>query len=239
MPRPLFFTAPTPISRIVTNDAVALEIEGLIKTYPGPEGPVRVLDHVSLAIPPGETCALTGESGSGKSTLLHCAAGLETPDAGSIRIAGDEICALRDVARAAVRRERLAIVFQQFTLIPSLDVSANIAFQARLAGRHDPAWSAELIRRLGLEDHHRKYPEELSGGQQQRVAIGRALAVRPGLVLADEPTGNLDEATGDAVIDLMLELVAETGAALLLVTHSGRLAARLGREVHLSRGRLG
>ena len=128
-------------------------------------------------------------------------------------------------------------MFQQFNLIPSLDVAANLAFQARLAGRLDPAWQAELTARLGLQALVRRYPEQLSGGQQQRVAVGRALAVRPKLVLADEPTGNLDQATGDAVLALMLDLVAQTGAALLLVTHSPRLAGRLERQVHLAAGR--
>jgi len=143
-----------------------------------------------------------------------------------------------DRARAALRRTTIGIVFQQFNLIPSLDAAANVAFQARLAGREDRTWTAALIERLGLADHAGKYPEQLSGGQQQRVAIGRALAARPALVLADEPTGNLDEATGDRVMDLMLGLAAETGAALLMVTHSGRLAARLSRRLHLAQGRV-
>jgi len=197
-----------------------------------------VLSGVSLKLGAGETLALTGESGSGKSTLLHCAAGLETPDSGSVKIDGVDIAGLDDAGRARIRRERLAVVFQQFNLIPSLDVAANIAFQARLAGRFEPDWTTTLTERLGLAEHAAKYPEELSGGQQQRVAIARALAPRPSLVLADEPTGNLDEATGDRVLDLMLELVAETRAALLLVTHSRRLAARAGAEAHLSHGAL-
>ena len=132
----------------------------------------------------------------------------------------------------------MGLVFQQFNLIPSLDVAANIAFQARLAGRHDLQWCAALAERLGLSKHLTRYPEQLSGGQQQRVAIGRALAARPRLILADEPTGNLDEATGDAVLDLMLSLQAESGAALLLVTHSQRLAQRMGRRLNLAGGRL-
>jgi putative ABC transport system ATP-binding protein len=129
-------------------------------------------------------------------------------------------------------------VFQQLNLIPSLDVAQNIAFQARLADRYDVDWFGRLTDRLGLTTHQRKFPEDLSGGQQQRVAIGRALAVRPALLLADEPTGNLDETTSDAVINLMLELTASTGTALMMVTHSERLAARLSRRVHLSHGRL-
>jgi putative ABC transport system ATP-binding protein len=166
------------------------------------------------------------------------AAALDAPDAGSILLDGIEIADLDDAARAALRRDRIGLVFQQFNLIPSLTVAQNIAFQARLSGRHEPARCAMLADRLGIGALTRRYPEELSGGQQQRVAIASALANRPDLILADEPTGNLDEATGDAVLDLLLELVAETGAALMMVTHSTRLAARLDRRLHLSRGQL-
>jgi putative ABC transport system ATP-binding protein len=215
-----------------------LKVENVAKSFPGEAGPVPVLDGVSLTLDAGETLALTGESGSGKSTLLHLVAALETPDSGRITVNGAEVTAMDDRARAALRRTTIGIVFQQFNLIPSLDAAANVAFQARLAGREDRAWTTTLIDRLGLAPHTAKYPEQLSGGQQQRVAIGRALASRPALVLADEPTGNLDETTGDRVMDLMLELVAETGAALLMVTHSGRLATRLSRRLHLAHGRV-
>ncbi|MBF9033067.1 ATP-binding cassette domain-containing protein [Rhodobacterales bacterium HKCCE2091] len=211
-----------------------LIVENCRKSY----GAVEVLAGVSLSVAAGEAVALTGESGSGKSTLLHLAAGLDAPDAGRIEVAGREITGADDAARAALRREAVGLVFQQFNLVPSLTVAANLAIQARLAGRDDPAWRADLAGRLGLLDLLGRYPEELSGGQQQRVAIGRALAGRPGLILADEPTGNLDEATGDAVLDLLAGLVRETGAALLMVTHSDRLAARLDRRLHLSRGRV-
>lgn len=215
-----------------------LDIADLTKRFPGEAGPVTVLDGVTLALGRGETLALTGESGSGKSTLLHIAAGLEEADGGRVTVAGAEMGGLDDAGRAALRRGTVGLVFQQFNLIPSLDVAANIAFQARLAERHDADWAEALTARLGMAEHRAKYPEQLSGGQQQRVAIGRTLAARPALVLADEPTGNLDEATGDAVIALMLELVAETGAGLLMVTHSERLAGRLARRVRLSHGRI-
>ena len=215
-----------------------LSVEGVKKSYPGADGPVPVLRGVDLALAAGETLALTGESGSGKSTLLHVIGGLDTVDAGRVVIDGTDLARLDDRGRAAMRRGTVGVVFQQFNLIPSLDVAANLAFQARLAGRNDPDWNADLARRLGLEAHLRKYPEQLSGGQQQRVAIGRTLAARPRLVLADEPTGNLDEETGAAVLALMLALVEETGAALLTVTHSAGLAARMGRRLHLSRGEL-
>jgi putative ABC transport system ATP-binding protein len=215
-----------------------LELKDVSKTYPTGEGPLRVLSGVSLSLARGACVALTGESGSGKSTLLHLAGGLDRPDAGQILFEGRDIVQLGESDLAAFRRTRIGMVFQQFNLIPSLDVAANLAFQARLAGRHDPDWCSALAERLGLSGLLGRYPEQLSGGQQQRVAIGRALAARPKLILADEPTGNLDEATGDAVLDLMLALQAETGAALLMVTHSLRLAARLGSRVHLSAGRL-
>jgi putative ABC transport system ATP-binding protein len=215
-----------------------LSVENVAKSFPGEAGPVPVLDGVSLELDRGGTLALTGESGSGKSTLLHLVAALETPDRGRIAVNGAEVTAMDDRARAALRRSTIGIVFQQFNLIPSLDAAANVAFQARLAGREDRSWTTALMDRLGLAAHAAKYPEQLSGGQQQRVAIGRALAARPALVLADEPTGNLDEATGDRVMDLMLGLVAESGAALLMVTHSDRLAARLSRRLQLAHGRI-
>ncbi|MFQ6755940.1 ABC transporter ATP-binding protein [Cereibacter sphaeroides] len=215
-----------------------LSLEGVTKSYATGEGPVQVLAGVDLTLAAGESLALTGESGSGKSTLLHLAAGLDAADAGRIVVAGHDISQAGDVERARLRRGTVGLVFQQFNLIPSLDVAANLAFQARLAGRHDPQWQAELAETLGLAACLHRYPEQLSGGQQQRVAIGRTLAARPRLVLADEPTGNLDEATGDAVMALFLRLVSQTGAGLLMVTHSARLAARLQGRVQLSGGRL-
>jgi putative ABC transport system ATP-binding protein len=215
-----------------------LALADVSKAYATSEGPLRVLRNVSFTLAEGESMALTGESGSGKSTLLHLIGGLDTADSGTILLDGTNIVGLSDPGLAQVRRSAVGLVFQQFNLIPSLDVAANVAFHARLAGRHDPAWTERLAKRLGLAGLLRRYPEQLSGGQQQRVAIGRALAARPKLILADEPTGNLDEATGDAVLDLMLTLQAETGAALLMVTHSARLAARLGRRLHLHDGGL-
>jgi len=215
-----------------------LEITDLRKSYDGPEGRIEVLRGIDLSLEAGRTLALTGESGSGKSTLLHLVGGLDRADAGRIVIDGTDITGLDDSGRAALRRDTVSIVFQQFNLIPSLDVAANIAFQARLAGKHDADRAHALADALGLTDQLGKYPEDLSGGQQQRVAIARTLAARPRLVLADEPTGNLDEATAAKVLDQMLALVAETGAALMMATHSPNLAARLDARVHLSLGRL-
>ncbi|MES2145222.1 MAG: ATP-binding cassette domain-containing protein [Pseudomonadota bacterium] len=213
-----------------------LTIRGLTKSYATREGPLAVLRGVDLDLDRGESLALLGESGSGKSTLLHLAAGLDAADGGTITLDGVSVAAMTESQRAAVRRDRIGLVFQQFNLIPSLDAGANIALQARLAGRNDPDWNAHLARAMGLERLLDRYPEDLSGGQQQRVAIARALAARPALVLADEPTGNLDEVNADTVLGLMLALVAETGAALLLVTHSQRQAARLGRRMRLVMG---
>ena len=206
------------------------------KTFQTADGDFDVLRGVDLSLEGGETLALTGESGSGKSTLLHLIGGLDVPNAGQILIDGTDIAALDDKGRAQLRRGVVGVVFQQFNLIPSLKVRDNIAFQARLAGRFDPDWTADLTARLGLTEQLNKYPEQLSGGQQQRVAIARPLAPRPRLVLADEPTGNLDEATAANVLDILLKLVAETGAGLLMVTHSTALAGRMSRRLHLRAG---
>ncbi|CAD0185570.1 putative ABC transporter ATP-binding protein/MT1014 [Ruegeria sp. THAF57] len=212
-----------------------LKIDNVQKSYPGGR---PVLRGVSLALDKGQTLALTGESGSGKSTLLNLAAALDSFDGGEITLDGTDLSGLDDPGRAALRRQSVSLVFQQFNLIPSLTVAQNLSFHARLAGRRDEAWSTHLADRLGLSDLLDRYPENLSGGQQQRVAIGRAMAARPKLLLADEPTGNLDETASTTVLDLMLSLVAETGAALLLVTHSQDIAVRLDRRAHLSGGRI-
>ncbi|MGP6086408.1 ABC transporter ATP-binding protein [Antarctobacter jejuensis] len=215
-----------------------LDVKGVRKSYPGVDGPVPVLAGVDLTLDQGQTLSLQGESGSGKSTLLHLVGGLDSVDAGSIHLNGQEISGLGEAERAALRRSEVGVIFQQFNLIPSLTVLDNIRFQARLSGREDAARTSALMARLGLEAQGAKYPEQLSGGQQQRVAIARTLAARPRLILADEPTGNLDEATAADVLDEMLSLVAETGAALMVVTHSAAVAARMDRQLHLSAGRL-
>jgi putative ABC transport system ATP-binding protein len=213
-----------------------LNVRNLTKTYRAAGEDVAVLRGVNLDVASGERVALTGESGSGKSTLLHLIAGLDSADGGEIRFNDANMTELSDAGRAAVRRDRLGLVFQQFNLIPSLNVADNLAFQARIAGRHDAAWQAELVERLGLTSLLGRYPEQLSGGQQQRVAIGRALATRPLLLLADEPTGNLDEDTADDVLALARDLVTRTGCGFLMVTHSARLAATLDRQVTLHAG---
>jgi len=215
-----------------------LSLTNVDKSYATAEGPLHVLQKVSFALRAGSSLALRGDSGSGKSTLLHLIAGIDTADGGDIMLNGYNIVGHDEAALAALRRGTVGLVFQQYNLITSLDVAANLAFHAHLSGRHDPSWLATLVARLGLGDILTRMPEQLSGGQQQRVAIGRTLAARPLLVLADEPTGNLDEATGDAVLDLMLGMVKQTGAALIMATHSERLAGRLDTELRLRAGKL-
>src|ERR1700709_2425497 len=213
-----------------------LSVRTLTKSYRSAGEQVAVLRGVNLDVAAGERVALTGESGSGKSTLLHLIAGLDRADGGEITLAGTSPVDLTDAGRAALRREKLGLVFQQFNLIPSLSVQDNLVFQSRIAGRHDAAWHAELVERLGLGDLLNRYPEQLSGGQQQRVAIGRSLAIKPLLLLADEPTGNPDEAPADHGLAPARDLVARTGCGFLMVTHSARLAATLDRQIHLSAG---
>ncbi|MEA2865069.1 MAG: putative transport system ATP-binding protein [Bradyrhizobium sp.] len=221
----------------MTSDTpIVLSVRHLTKTYRSAGEQIEVLRGVNLTVAAGERVALTGESGSGKSTLLHLIAGLDRADGGEIRLADTPLPDLSDAGRAALRRDRLGLVFQQFNLIPSLNVEDNLVFQSRIAGRHDAAWHRELVERLGLGHLLKRYPEQLSGGQQQRVAIGRALAVKPLLLLADEPTGNLDEATADDVLALARDLVAQTGCGFLMVTHSARLAATLDRQINLHAG---
>jgi len=228
----------TVIASSIDLSQMLLSLRNVSKSYTTAEGRLEILKGIDFDLDAGESVALTGESGSGKSTLLHLAGGLDHSDAGQILSVGRDIAALDDRGRAEYRRTAVGLVFQQFNLIPSLDVAANISFHAKLAGRHDPAWERELVQRLGIDLLLARYPEQLSGGQQQRVAIGRTLAARPPLVLADEPTGNLDEATGDAVLEVMMSLTKSAGAALLMVTHSSRLAQRLDRTVHLHAGKI-
>jgi putative ABC transport system ATP-binding protein len=227
-----------PASAFLYDRRDMLAVRNLTKSYRTSGEQLEVLRGVDLTLAAGESVALTGESGSGKSTLLHLIAGLDSADSGEIRLDDKLVSALSDSERAAMRRDRLGLVFQQFNLIPSLQVGDNLAFQARIAGRYDADWQDELIERLGLRTLLDRYPEQLSGGQQQRVAIGRALAIKPLVLLADEPTGNLDEATADDVLALARDLVARTGCGFLMVTHSERLAGTLDRHMHLHAGRI-
>jgi putative ABC transport system ATP-binding protein len=215
---------------------VLLSLSKIEKSYPTAEGPLKVLRGMSFELAAGKSLALIGESGCGKSTLLHLVAGLDQADSGAIHLAGTDLSKMNDSARAHMRRGTVGLVFQQFNLISSLNVASNLAFHAQLSKRYDATWTDTIITKLGLSKLLGRYPEQLSGGQQQRIAIGRTLAAKPLLVLADEPTGNLDEATGDAVLDLMLLMVKETGSALIMATHSPRLASRLDGHLKLHGG---
>ena len=217
---------------------MVLRVEAVRKSFRNSDGIVPVLQDVSFELEAGQTLALRGESGSGKSTLLHIAGALEAADAGRVWVSGRDLTMLDDNGRAYLRRTDIALVFQQYNLIPSLTVAANISFQSALSGKVDLAHIEQISAALGLSDQMKKYPEALSGGQQQRVAIARAIAARPKLLLADEPTGNLDEETAEDVLEQMLELVTQAGTALMVVTHSPNIAARMDRQLHLRSGRL-
>jgi len=209
-------------------------VRDLALTVPSAAGPVNILRGIDLDITTGEAAGLVGPSGSGKTSLLMVLAGLEQASAGSVRFAGQEITALDEDALARLRREAIGIVFQAFHLIPTMTALENVAVPLELAGRRD----AEDLRAAGLGHRLTHLPGQLSGGEQQRVALARAFAPEPRLLLADEPTGNLDQATGEAVMDKLFELRARTGTTLLLVTHDARLAARCGRRIHIADGRV-
>jgi putative ABC transport system ATP-binding protein len=201
--------------------------------------PVIVLDGVSLEVRGGEFVAITGPSGSGKSTLLGLIAGLDHPTGGSVEVDGVDITRLAEDALAGFRRDRIGYVFQAYHLIPTLTAVENVAVPLELAGRGEALAEARaLLADVGLAARTHHYPAQLSGGEQQRVALARAVALRPALLLADEPTGNLDSATGGAIIELMLRLRRERGSTLLLVTHDPALAAHADRIVSILDGRL-
>ncbi|MBT8060991.1 MAG: ABC transporter ATP-binding protein [Gammaproteobacteria bacterium] len=216
-----------------------LELRSVTKSFHDGESELRVLRGVDLELAAGESTALVGASGNGKSTLLHIAAGLEAPDDGEVRVLGQSLASLDEPALARLRRLQLGFVFQQFNLLPGLDVESNLLFQRRLNRMPDrDSWVTELVGELGLENLLRRPVEVLSGGQQQRVAIARALAHRPQLLFADEPTGNLHDSLSRQVMTLMMKLVAESGCALLLVTHNREMAAFTARRLLLEEGHL-
>lgn len=200
---------------------------------------VRALDDVSLTVERGAFVAVMGPSGSGKSTLMHCAAGLDSPTSGSIRIDGHEIGGLNETRRTELRRERVGFVFQAYNLIPSLSVEDNITLPLRLAGRApDHDWLRTLVGRVGLADRLSHRPAELSGGQQQRAAVVRALVARPAVVFADEPTGALDLRSAHEVLDLLRDLVDELHQTVVMVTHDPAAAARAHRVLVMADGRV-
>lgn len=216
-----------------------ITLEDVHLAYVAGESSVPVLNGASLSVAQGQSVAIVGPSGSGKTSLLLVLTGLETPDSGSIVFDGSTLHNLSSDARADLRRDRIGIIFQSFHLIPSLSACENVALPLDIAGvRGAREQAAELLDRIGLGHRLKHYPNAMSGGERQRVAIARALIHQPALIVADEPTGNLDNQTGDAVADLLFELNRENDATLLLVTHDPVLASRCQRQVRLHEGRL-
>ena len=220
-------------------DRPVVDVVVLGKTVDNGGEPLTILQDISFSVMPGETMAIVGASGSGKSTLLGLLAGLDVPTSGEIRLDGIALAALDEDARARQRGKLLGFVFQSFQLLPSLTALENVMLPLELAGaKMATATARDWLGRVGLEHRLKHYPKHLSGGEQQRVALARAFAPSPRLVLADEPTGNLDAATGQQIIDLMFDLNAKQGTTLILVTHDEAIAARCGRTLRIHSGRL-
>ena len=221
--------------------APAVELEDLRKSYQEGDGEHRVLDGARAVVHVGEKVAVLGPSGSGKSTLLNVVSGIDLPDSGAVRVEGTDLTALSERERTLFRRRRLGFVFQFFNLVPTLTVLENLLLPVELKGAVDEADEARartLLAEVGLADRADTFPDRLSGGEQQRVAVARALVHKPALILADEPTGNLDEDTGQRVTDLLDDLVRTHGRTLVVVTHSRELAARMDRVLRLDHGTL-
>jgi putative ABC transport system ATP-binding protein len=226
--------APAPDS----TDSMVL-LEDVTLTLASDAGPVNVLRGVSLDVAPRETVSIVGPSGSGKSTMMMVIGGLERPTSGRVVVDGVDFAGMSEDALARFRRDRVGIVFQSFHLVPTMNAVENVAIPLELAGRSDAfATAEEGLEAVGLGHRLRHYPGQLSGGEQQRVALARAFAIGPKLLLADEPTGNLDTATGRLVIDLLFTLQARHGTTLVLITHDAGLAARCDRSIHLADGLL-
>ena len=221
----------------VSNDGALLELAGVHVSLPSAVGPVNILRGVDLTLRRGEAVAIVGPSGAGKSTLMMVVAGLERASAGRIALAGHDLAILDEDGLALLRRRHVGIVFQSFRLVPTMTALENVAVPLELAGRGDAFdAAAEALRAVGLGHRLAHYPEQLSGGEQQRVAIARAVVARPSLILADEPTGNLDGATGHQIIELLFERRRATGSSLLLITHDPELAGRADRVIRLADG---
>lgn len=222
-----------------TPDSISLELSGIYKSFHDGEDELTVLEDVSVRLGSGDSLALLGASGCGKSTLLQIAAGLEAPDQGEVKVLGRSLAAYNEKELAMLRRQHLGFVFQQFNLIPGMDVVANLLFQRRLNKLPDSdSWVEALVEGLQLQSLLHRPVEVLSGGQQQRVAIARALAHKPRLVFADEPTGNLHDSLSRQVMGLLVRLVDEAGSSLLLVTHNREMASYARRQYRLEEGHL-
>jgi putative ABC transport system ATP-binding protein len=216
-----------------------LRAEEVGKQVSSPEGPLTILSSINLSIVAGESVAIVGASGAGKSTLLALLAGLDEPSSGRIWLNGAELTRLDEDGRAALRAKHVGFVFQSFHLLPSLTAIENVMLPLELAGRKDARGVAlEVLEKVSLAARKGHYPNQLSGGEQQRVAIARAFVTRPAVLFADEPTGNLDTATGERVIELLFELNSAVGTTLVLVTHDKSIAARCQRVIHLDAGRI-
>jgi putative ABC transport system ATP-binding protein len=218
---------------------IVLQAENLNKTVPSPEGSLTILADIDLEVRAGESLAIVGASGAGKSTLLALLAGLDSPSKGRVLLAGHDLSALDEDARAAIRGRHVGFVFQSFHLVPALTAIENVMLPLELAGRADArATAARVLDQVGLTARRAHYPKQLSGGEQQRVAIARAFVTHPDVLFADEPTGNLDTVTGQRVTDLLFQLNRDTGSTLILVTHDRELARRCNRSIELDAGHL-
>ncbi|MEA5391093.1 ABC transporter ATP-binding protein [Cyanobium gracile UHCC 0139] len=223
------------------SPASAIELRGLSKRFQEGESERTVLQAVDLTIAPGQFVVLLGQSGSGKSTLLHLIGGIDTPSSGCVAIGGVDLTALDERDRTLFRRDHIGFIFQFFNLIPTLSVLENVTLPGELAGRPRAALETaahDLLGRVGLADRASTRPDRLSGGQQQRVAIARALLHQPLLILADEPTGNLDEHTGEQVLQLLIDLTRQQGRTLIMATHNGAIAGRADRVLRVQEGHL-
>ena len=216
-----------------------IAVRHVTKRVTDSSGTLTILDDIDFSLQPRESAAIVGASGSGKSTLLSLMAGLDTPSQGTVVLAGEDLFALDEDARAAVRSQRVGFVFQSFQLLPNLTALENVMLPLELLGRPGArAAATEMLGRVGLSERLKHYPRVLSGGEQQRVALARAFVVEPAVLLADEPTGSLDFATGERVMGLMFDMNREAGTTLVLVTHDRAIAARCDRQLHIEAGRL-
>jgi putative ABC transport system ATP-binding protein len=225
-------------SALPVDSNPVIAVEHIVKSVSDSTGQLDILRDIHFSVSPRQTLALVGASGSGKSTLLSIIAGLDTPSSGTVRLAGEDLFALNEDERAAVRARKLGFVFQSFQLLAHLSALENVMLPLELAGRKDARKTAtEMLDRVGLGARLNHYPKLLSGGEQQRVALARAFVVQPAVLLADEPTGSLDYATGEKVMELMFELNREQGTTLVLVTHDKGIAARCERRITIEAGR--